>query len=679
MAGRLNWTFAFLVWLSLVLTWQAFPCAQFRELDNTFRSILEKLSQGSDSDAAALVDADLDRYIRAQAKLANVSPNDLDDVVNETLTKLWLQRANYRSGTEAEARGYIAAVTKNLIVDRIRKERAARRGGDRRKVEPDEVERFVPAPEEDVLHQLDLGQQARLLNAAIEGAGLTTLQQSVMRLRSRDLTFAEIAEQLSENPSSVKSAAREGGKKVRGFMALDRETKARELFKWGKSPEEIAALLDWPIHRVIALLDRDENARQIESLHPGVQPEPRALVSQSQFEMAMRQAKNEEREIMRLHYIDRLPTDQVAQRLKVEEPWVKSRIPIVRAEIEYELGIKLKGQGNELRVVSDETYELHTGKSAKPTVVTPAVDRNDVGPSFPYKKEGVLHLSVAQFEDAIAKIPFDDERIGENHRDILRRYYLSGQTPKEIGEPDGRSQESISQSIRQDLKKLRKILSDPDLVRMEHLSVFNERAQKALHRKKELRNRLIGDGPEQVKRQYQLTPAELKSLIDAEFPESNYRRELLTRVLLGGESLRVIAQDLGFHYVAVKLSARKALQQLGQNQLGLNNLHREQIDLVDSIEETIPTVHTPHQFYSVSEEDFDRAISNLSNPKIRRILRLRLVDSYTTGDIALITGEKPQDVSTALKKGFDELAVVLERPGLSRSDFGVRPAPKQSN
>ncbi len=164
---------------------------------------------------------------------------------------------------EGAARVYIKRVVKNLVVDKHRREAAMSRGGDRHRIEDDEegngVERFAVAGGKEIGHDVQIREQVRLMDAALDGANLSELQRSVLKLkREGNKTENQIAEELREPIGSVKSARFYGQEKVREFMELETDEQVRRMSRRGQPESHIALALEIPSYRVRAILDGEK-------------------------------------------------------------------------------------------------------------------------------------------------------------------------------------------------------------------------------------------------------------------------------------------------------------------------------------------------------------------------------------------------------------------------------------
>lgn len=123
-----------------------------------------------------------------------LSPAEAQDVVQETLIRVWSERAQWTEIGSIEA--YSTTICRRLAIDATR--RAARHDASLSD-EPIEAPSAEPTPYE----QLDQAQRLALVRHLIEG--LPEVQRSIMLLRDIEgHTYGEIAERLQLSESQVK-------------------------------------------------------------------------------------------------------------------------------------------------------------------------------------------------------------------------------------------------------------------------------------------------------------------------------------------------------------------------------------------------------------------------------------------------------------------------------------------
>ena len=89
---------------------------------NTRITLLEKLRNQQDDTSWSEFVAHYDRYIGAIIHRLGVPPNDVDDLVQDTLTNLWKSLPNYDYRPEhCKFRSWLQVVTRNTVVQYFRK------------------------------------------------------------------------------------------------------------------------------------------------------------------------------------------------------------------------------------------------------------------------------------------------------------------------------------------------------------------------------------------------------------------------------------------------------------------------------------------------------------------------------------------------------------------------------
>ena len=166
-------------------------------------------------DERAIAEADV-QYGQTLRRIAKELLND-DRDAEETVSDVFLAAWNGLSQEEpVSLLGYLAAVTRNLSMDRLDRRNAQRRGGGQRPAVLDELAECIAAP-----GSVEQEADARMLTAAIERF-LDSLPDQPRRafiLRySLALPEKDIAARLNMNTGAVKISLHRTRKKLKAFL-----------------------------------------------------------------------------------------------------------------------------------------------------------------------------------------------------------------------------------------------------------------------------------------------------------------------------------------------------------------------------------------------------------------------------------------------------------------------------
>jgi RNA polymerase sigma factor (sigma-70 family) len=670
-------------------------------------STQEAETGASTTDAFLTLTPTIHRTLRARS----VPESNLDILTNEVLMRIWSHRKETRFDNDGAAVAYIAKLAENIVIDDYRTRKALKRGGENEPVSlnvsrgPLEEGRDFERSE---LGITDSSAESRFdaaqLRAAVNLAKMTSLQHDAIKLLLEGQTVAQISQILDISDGSAKSAVRQGRQALREFMELDIEDQItrglskglsdREvqdllqaspsrvatvvgrlkrrvvaLSSQGNTEEEIQKMVLLPLYRIRGILDRAAIEHQTLEANQSPIPEANTIISQHQFEHALRNEDPRNREIMRSFYVLDLTEEAIAKDLNLTAGAIHRWLVLGRKKLQSELGLKL-GPEQKLQLLRDEDFEKHF--SVEPASISFSKHFDSLPTARPVEKTEPLEhkpsrtFTASDLQSALVRFQYLNQKQAERAKQVLRLIYLEGKSIDEVAKTLQRTKRSVQHILHKALEHLQPLLGSDAPLTPDSIIPAQRSTPVVLGRLlKERRAKAL-------KEKYPISPKEFLRLIQEAFSNDARARDILESIFIKKEKSLSVAERLKMDRTILSDSVALYLSDLGKRKLGIEGLSRKTLAIEDFDQEKNSRLAQPAPFLSISEQEFDKAISTIDDPTKRAVLRMRLVYNWSRPDIVAITQLPPDRVTKLLTTGFVTLVKNLGRPEIDRLHFGVR-------
>jgi RNA polymerase sigma-70 factor (ECF subfamily) len=136
--------------------------------------------------------------------------HDADDLAQETSLKAFLAFEQFAGATEAEFKGWLASILRNVLASKRRTAAASKRGGGKvTDVDPETLERWVPNTDPSPSSMMRFKESVSLLQQALDG--LSDQQRHAVRLKFFEgLSHQEVGQKLHVSPEAARKLCDRG-------------------------------------------------------------------------------------------------------------------------------------------------------------------------------------------------------------------------------------------------------------------------------------------------------------------------------------------------------------------------------------------------------------------------------------------------------------------------------------
>ncbi len=602
-------------------------------------------------------------------KKSHFDPTTIESIANEVLATLWLNSDSYQSRDHKSALGYIRKIAMTKIINFNRK-RNASLGSNGRMLLFSEADNdkglFGIIPDRKHLgpdNEIEIERELELLRLVLRTPFLPPNQVRAISERLRGAEQSETAETFGLSLGTVKSQARMAIEKLRLFWQASADKKIRLLQEAGASEEDIGSVrrhLGLPEVQTVKNEPTPDSATVHQTIRkdPPAAPkaaEPRAPERDGNFAKLTREEK-----IAMLH-ADHHRVPSIAKALSIPEHKVRAIVDRQTInQLMKEKRVKPVPEKEKILSVSQFEWILRNAGIADRQIM---------------RALHVLHIHKEEVaKDYGVEAPAVDLRASKWRKLIAQTFGFgelkeSSDKLRVISDADYQTyfREKLDPRFETDRQIHRQEMAAAALTRENEVERPELRSRLALLHQRQMENEA-----EFPQKQYTFRTTEFKALIDMQFSAGDPIRDYLHWLFIEGLPVLELAVRARYHESKMHRIIRKALAKLGKDQLGIDELKVAQVYVVNDLTRAFFTPPKPPAFVSVSQEQFDRAISGIQNDSARLVLRMRLVNRFSQSDISALTGKSTIAISNLLWTYFPQLASALGQPGLIRRNFGFQ-------